>query len=370
MTQTLMRTAAVAALIAAATPIHAAEWDIRLGGYMEQFIGYVNNDTVPTQDYSGVHSLSDQEFYVRPQITLDNGIRISVRMDFEGANNGGVDEPRMIISGSFGSLTLGEDDDAAADTMKSAVEVDTLGINSGSEVDFLPGNLLVPQDGASRGADPNIGNDAMGIKYFTPRVFGLQLGASYSRDSNRSGNKALNDTAADGAVSDTISVGATLVDTYGPVGVNLGAGWSTQTIANTAGPDIEPQIWHVGGWVEYEGFSLGGSFAQIMENGAANEGQSYILGVAYETGPWGVSFTYLHGENGNDTNAALFGDDEVDEYKLAIAYDLARGVKLQAFGIYVNEDDASSNATFSDATGAGVGDLTSWIIGTGIRADF
>jgi predicted porin len=103
--------------------------------------------------------------------------------------------------------------------------------------------------------------------------------------------------------------------------------------------------------------------------------------VSYETGPWGFSFTYQHGqnqgnpeggsdasidENGVITNAVLAtpesGDEESDQYLIGISYDLATGVNLGGYGAYVDFDDAKAGTANHSVDG--------FIIGTGVKIKF
>ena len=80
----------------------------------------------------------------------------------------------------------------------------------------------------------------------------------------------------------------------------------------------------------------------------------YEAGVAYETGPWGVSFSYIRGEN-EVANA------DIDKFMLGLNYNLATGVKLGAYGVY-EESDSSDPSNESNGDG--------FIIGTGIKVSF
>jgi hypothetical protein len=112
-----MKTALLAAtsltFIAGGTA-QAEEWDIRFGGYYNAMVAYASNDAATgngVDDTNGLGLSHNTEFFFQPTITLDNGIKISARMDFEADNDGiGVDEPELRISGSFGSLILGSMD--------------------------------------------------------------------------------------------------------------------------------------------------------------------------------------------------------------------------------------------------------------------
>ena len=239
MKKVLLGTSALALAAAYTSSANAAEWDIKLGGYMEQHIAYTDFDAAPGTDFTGVHQASDQEFYVRPEITLDNGIKIQARMDFEGAANGGVDEPHLRISGSFGSLRIGEDDLASADTIFTAPDVTFLGINSGSQVAFQPGEGIFGTDNntMTRTTLPAVEADPAGITYFTPRFFGIQIGASYARDDFGSENDDLidlnDDAATDNQLGNIVAVGGTYVNSFGDFDVAVGGGWSRGEVAGS-----------------------------------------------------------------------------------------------------------------------------------------
>ncbi len=105
------------------------------------------------------------------------------------------------------------------------------------------------------------------------------------------------------------------------------------------------------------------------------------MGISYETGPWGFSVTYFHGENvGNGdgtkdftldadtgdidgpTFVAETGDEEIDQILIGLKYKLAKGVVFNAYGAYVNFEDADGGITKED--------VEAFVIGTAIRLDF
>ena len=67
---------------------------------------------------------------------------------------------------------------------------------------------------------------------------------------------------------------------------------------------------------------------------SSNEGESFSIGVAYETGPWGVSATYFNGEEeGLIANA---GDEDNEFYAVAASYTLGPGIRTSV--TYLNLD--------------------------------
>ncbi|MEM6621153.1 MAG: porin, partial [Pseudomonadota bacterium] len=84
MKKILLGSSAMALAAAAATPASAAEWDVRVGGYMVQHVVYGSSDTPAGVDFDGVDVQSDTEIFFLPSITLDNGIKIGANIQLEG----------------------------------------------------------------------------------------------------------------------------------------------------------------------------------------------------------------------------------------------------------------------------------------------
>ena len=390
MKKLLLSTSAIALAGAIATPASAAEWEVRLGGYMEQHIGYasIDDDAAGSSDgLDGVDTSSDSEVYFLPSITLDNGLKFGAVTQLEGRSSTSTDEVFAYITGSFGSLQIGDDDNAANTMGYSAPDVSMVGINSGSDTDWLAFGAL----GGTTTTFVHAGTfDDAGIRYFTPRLAGFALGVSYARDGNQSDSDGQVDTDADGVLHDIFGIGANYVNTFGDVSIALSGGYvagsrngvsaasgffvdgtdsgedaglhsydCTDTLGSTdvvvkectaQASGKNPEAWSAGLVFGFGGISVGGSYADF--NSAVNGGMEvYDLGVSYSTGPWGFSITYLHAE--------IDSNDEVDKFMLATTYSVATGVKVGAFGTYQD----------LDAGGSG-DDIDGFIIGTSVRLDY
>ncbi|MEM7744347.1 MAG: porin [Pseudomonadota bacterium] len=384
MKKVLLGTSAIALAGAFAAPASAAEWDVRVGGYMEQFVVYGDSDidgAAAGTDVDGVDVKSDTEIFFLPSITLDNGLKIGANVQLEGNTSGDqIDESFLFITGSFGRVQLGSENSAGYTMTYSAPDVTFYGVNSGSITNAVPFSGAV--GGVAVGGDVFRGtlgstfienernNDAQRITYFTPRFAGFQLGLSYARDGNQDSNGQVDTNAApNNIVSDIIDIGANYVNSFGGFDVAVSGRWgiASDDRAPVAGTDIgdNPQIWGAGINLGFAGVTIGGSFAE--QNNADNEdGRSFDAGISYETGPWGFSFTYFNGENVDEENAAIGGDESMQAFLLGMNYKLAKGVSLGAFGAYVDfEED------FGDG-GAGTAgnDVDGFIIGTGIKVSF
>jgi len=446
MKKVLLGTSAIALASAVAGPASAAEFDRKWGGIGESWLGYGSTDdpaglapataaaTRAGIDIDGVDAKWDGEIIFDPSITLDNGLKIGTNIQLEGrassAGGGGtgdvIDEAYIYIRGSFGEINIGDENSAGYKMSYAAPDVSFLGINSPSSTIFVPYSGAL--NGVSIGADLFRGtlgttflenernNDAGRITYYTPRFAGFQLGFSYARDSTQNTNGMINTAGA--TAKDIFDVGANYVNSFGDFDVAVSGRWGIATddrsaaaartaygaslvaagvpaaaaAAIAARPDVaadigsNPEIWGAGINLGYAGFTIGGSFSEQNKAGS-QDGISYDAGVSYRTGPWGFSFTYLHGENVNNEN--MFGDgvgraarpgalattfvggvdEEVDNFIAAVDYDLAKGVDLNLVGGYTDFDEDQSDPA---GVGAGTGgnDLDGFYVATGIRLRF
>ena len=366
MKKVLLSTTALALAGAMMQPANAAEWNVRVGGYMEQYVGYADVDIdFISGDFNGIDSKQDAEIHFVPSITLDNGLKFGANIQLE-CNTGGdqIDESYMFIKGSFGEILLGSENSAGYKMGYVAPDVTFLNVNSGSLTFFIPfsgtvGGVSVGDDVFRRTlgttALENEGNnDSQRITYFTPRFAGLQVGVSYARDGLQDTNVQIDE---DSALANIFDVGANYVQTFGDFNIAVSGRYGTATA-----PGPNPDIWSAGINLGFGGFLVGGSYAEQNDAGTEN-GEAWDLGVSYTTGPWGVSFTYMHGENVDDENP--FADEELDQFLLGASYTIAKGVVFNAYGAYVEFDEE-----VSDGGGGSGDDVEAWVIGTAIKLSF
>ena len=187
MRKTLLATTALACAGAlAAGPASAADMPkkltVGLGGYMQQWIGMSSLDGAA--DDGGVSQYSDSEFYVRGSLEADNGLTFSVKFELEGNTHPDViDESQATVSGSFGQIVLGSEDDPAA-LMHYSVQDVGVGLACG-DPSFINGVTSCARSGAKGLGTAGwiLAGDSHKIGYYTPRMEGVQLGLSYSPES-------------------------------------------------------------------------------------------------------------------------------------------------------------------------------------------
>jgi len=396
-----MKTALLAAtsltFIAGGTA-QAEEWDIRFGGYYNAMVAYASNDAATgngVDDTNGLGLSHNTEFFFQPTITLDNGIKISARMDFEADNDGiGVDEPELRISGSFGSLILGSMQDAdhgplvysapnaAIISLYDADEPTYIRWNPGSNGLSFRNNMaelaydIVPvqgdQSGVSR-ANPfgfdssvisttNPANDGLTegrrITYFTPRFAGFQLGVSYANSDQPRAGCSTN-------TCHVFDIGANYVGSFAGVDVSLGASYS---VADTNDPAADPTLFRTSGEITLQNYSFGASFAE--QNGSSGggeyDGQSFGLGASYATGPWTFGIDYFHGEM-NDYRHIGFGPRaELSSAFVSVSYRADERTDLSVFLGHVSYREDVGDGGF----GTPGDNIDGFVIGTGIGLSF
>ena len=361
MKKILLGTSALALAGAFASPAASAEWSMRVGGYMEQFIAYADSDANFTGDFDGIDSKQDAEIWFLPSITLDNGIKIGANIQLEALTGGDqIDEAQMIITGSFGRVILGSENSAGYKMTYAAPDVTWFNVNSGSSTSFIPWSGGGAGSDVFRGTlgttylENSRNNDAQRFSYFTPRFSGLQIGVSYARDGLQDTNAQVDDDIDNGSFpTDIFDVGVNYVNSFGDFNVAVSGRWGTAN--DHSGADAT--IWSSGLNLGFGGFTVGGSYAEQNHNShRRRNGFAWDLGASYTTGPWGVSFTYMHGNNQDNDG---LGDEEVDQFLIGLSYDLAKGVNIGAYGLFLDfdEDDNTNN-------------VDGFVIGTGVKIKF
>ena len=339
---------AAAGVVAGVAAPAQAQIELGLGGYMIQYLGYANSDTnvgSSSDAFNGFDVKSNSEVWFTGTTTLDNGLKFGVNVQLEGNSNAAdqIDESFLFVEGSFGRFNIGSENSAGYLMTYAAPNVG-VGVNS---TGVLTGFL--PQGGGFAGAgffraplgstyvELDRANDSEKLTYFTPRFSGFQFGASYLPDPNQDSNAQVDETTV--SYRDGFSLGANFVESFNGFDVAVSGRYDWADDESAAGSD--PSLWSAGINLGYAGFTIGGSYANTDDMGA-NTGRGFDVGVSYETGPWGVSFTYFNGEA--DASAAA-GDTEYQAYEGAASYALGPGVTAVGSVSYQNLDaDTGSDA--------------------------
>jgi len=379
MKKILFGTSALLAASALATVAQASEpVKLKLGGYMEYYMVGASQDS----DYkkgTAVNNFDVQgesEIWFVGSTTLDNGMKISVQVELEAgsdsdaASGDKIDESYMTLEGKYGKVIIGSEDNAAY-LMRAAApnaaytEVDDVAI---------PRYLMRPTGVVDNITDLGFDGDANKLSYFTPKFYGVQLGASYAASNNTGGD----DTTPTGGKNSESIIKATDFDeswaftmsydnTFGPVGVLATAGY-TMADLNTVGAngDNKEHDFAFGLNLTYQGFTLGGAYRRVLQpfSYAATDnvsGYAWDAGLMYGEGPYAVSLNYR--KSSAEGNANNPGKDTIDTYAVGAKYTLGAGVDLFGQIAYADYQDGDSTTASNSNEGA-VGGVV------GIHLDF
>ena len=237
MRKTLLATTALAAAGAfAAGPVLAADMmSLGVGGYMEQWFGMssvdaTDKDGKATGVEGGVAQQSDSEIHFKGKLESDNGLTFSVKVELEGNTHGSqIDESQVTVSGSFGAITLGAEDGASVLTHHGVRDAG-ISITCGDMANWING-LKGCGPGGFGTAGHGLG-DKNNITYFSPRMAGVQFGATYIPNVGQEAQTAdlhNNDT-------DAFSVGGNYKGDMGGASVVVSAGYyqRSQTMDDVA----------------------------------------------------------------------------------------------------------------------------------------
>ncbi|WP_431856789.1 porin [Azospirillum sp.] len=365
--------AAVALAMGSGAANAQAKFEVKVGGDAFFEWGWVDQDLD-----SGLRSTEARNrfrFNLIPSAKADNGLeygaRIRVRADQTATGNAGrntgYDKAYIFAQGGFGQVRLGLDATTNDDTIVSrpidylpfGLFDQALGFMGGGQTGgitgpFVGANITGGQLGSIYGqsmAWPTFGDASTRVKYFSPRLAGFQLGASYTPrndDSGNSINRSKFTTAATAASAvnpsfqDLWEANVNYDNTFGAVKLKAQASYYGGSASDVAGASFKNlNAWQAGAQVGFAGFTVGGSVtdfgkAGLNKSSAAafrfqDKATVYQLGAQYTAGPIVVGGGWMRGQDSGST--AIAGKRKLDVYEIGAAYTVAPG-----FGVGIRYD--------------------------------
>jgi hypothetical protein len=349
------------ALVAAGlvTSANAADKiSLSLGGYMNQEIGIADNKAGETN----VNLVSNAEVAFGGKTTLDNGITIGVDVQLEANSQAGdvIDESYAYIQGGWGKVILGTENGVGDLITTHAPAVGPNGID-GSNATFWVSNAS--SNNAPTSIDASASGDNEKMTYISPKLFDmLQAGVSYTPSTDAEDGKGVSATTSMHHVYEA----TVLFDTdVAGVGVRASSSYLHGSVQGTTGS--REQI-SAGLSMKFAGFTVGGGYGRNKQKAnaaaAANgDGWSYNLGIAYATGPYGVSLGYHYGEA--EGNTGDNGSNEsVMHTELGFKYNVSSGVDFKSGISYTKfEEDVEETAGAQPGAPEYESDGWTWING-------
>jgi predicted porin len=332
MKKSLLATTALAALgaVAVASPA-SAKFDVTVKGYMEQWFGYSDNKESVNADSDVFDQISDAEFFIGFKQKLDNGLEFGGEIQVEGQQPGGApDEQYIFVNGSFGRFEMGTDNGAAY-RMHYGVKSNGIGVDEGDVATWIAG--LDTQLRATN-LTTSMENDENKLTYFSPRINGFQIGASFipemdvnGRTPNTAGGEAdaIRDSAWQAAGNYVTSVADMSVKAS--VGYYEGGGGvAGNDTGLTAGLNLG-----------FGGFTASFAYGEHEDDTNTEDLNIFGFGLAYKAGPAGVSIGYVRGEDSDD-------NDKQDAFEVGASYKVGPGITAKSSIYYGERKTAGADA--------------------------
>lgn len=348
MKKILLGTSAIVALGAISTEAFAADKiSLGLGGFHRQYVTLENSDATPKPLKIGQRQ--NNEIYVNGSTTLDNGINVGVRTEFEAASeNTGNNTDRVFItvgSDAMGTVRLGG---AAHMIDDYAVRAPMVGpADWGDAGDWMSWNGTADAN-STAGDIADFGDNTIKMGYHTPSFSGVTAYASYSVDDGNAVNNAGGGVSR-ATTHDSASLGAAFEGEMGGASVAADVGYYTIN----GGFDATS----VGVNIGMSGFTVGGRYQNVDGEVVATsvDGDQWEIGASYETGPYAIAAAYMNSDAKGVVATA--GKDEWTSWQLGASYDLGAGVGLVAQYMntkYDNEGAAAAGNSSASAVIAGI----------------
>jgi hypothetical protein len=390
MKKLLLASTALLGFVAAATPA-AAELNLDLGGHFRGYGVFNDNDEVGAAD--SLHSFDfrrDTEVHFTGEATSDNGLTVGAH--YEGFVGGDIatDEAYAYFSGNWGRVNFGSEDGAAyllqvaapsADSNVDGLRIAIQNVNAtGADVATLGalpgagytgvftdryssnvagnGSFLLDYDHADF-------QDTERLTYLSPKYMGFQAGLSYAPEA---GQKIIGNGLAQAAQDDDVNnfenlweAGLRWDGEFEGFGISTGAGYShasaeNDTAAATAVGDVGDDLdtWNVGLNVVFQGFSVGGAWLSSdtgVDDGTAAgadlESDTWVIGAAWDNGPYHVGVSYLDQEVESGASTV-----DADKATIGAGYTYGPGMSFRgavAFGS-VDENITPTDEDFTQVT--------------------
>ncbi len=321
---------------------NASNIKLSVGGYANWYTGYVdansNMDDATHKRYNHVPVVGDVEIDFTGETVLQNGLKIGAVIELSAVSPDSKyskeDQSYIYVDGSFGRFVAGKMDTISKQFHKASKDVGLLGIQ-GSDVGMLVPTVRHSMEDIS--TDIRHADDDATLAYISPKFAGFTVAASYSNlDTDATHNMEGNDVAYAATVAYN--------NTFGKV--SLDADLSYARFDKYPVADI--------GWREYAvatgvrvgvaGFTVGGGYK--FENGRdkLEDIQTFDAGVAYETGPYGVSLSYI-----NENIKNNMGDMKTQMMLASFAYNVTEGVDTFVSFAYVDQKGFAKDAFDQDA---------------------
>jgi predicted porin len=349
MKKSLLATTALAALGVAtvAAPASAEGFEVKLGGFMEQWFGYTDTQNSVSSNADAVAEHSDVEIHISGKNTLDNGLTFGFMIEMEGESTSteNADEQYMTVEGSFGKIIMGSENTAPG-LMHYGAKNNGVGTEEGD------GNSVWGYGTIGNLSNSNVHNvlhnDDNSITFIAPRINGVQIGASFvpEHDNNDDKVPASAERQTNSKRDNGFGIAANYETSVSDMSFKISLAYSDAgDDKSTVGDDT---AFSSGVQLGFGGFTYSLAYGERKNDTAtAYNNNVLVTSIAYNAGPMGISLLYANGE---DTT----GNDKQDQIELGANYAIGPGVTAKGSVYSWKTKDSGSTVANGTAVVGGI----------------
>jgi len=352
----LLGSTALAGLLVAISPASAGtvgsgdNMTVTLGGEYRFNIALLDQDVSAGFGRGFAFKGDEAEVKISASNTADNGIKYGVTMELQALTDDteNADEVFAFVDGDFGRIEMGDQDDV---TDRMHLEGDSVLVGRAGPDGDVADFFQFGSGGAIDATGNDETSDATKISYFSPRFAGFQVGVSHTPDDGSNG-ASFGETDNDGNYEKVWGLGANFAEDFGDLSVGISATYEVGDSEDSSGAETEGDLEtiSVGGTLEYGGFAFGIGYVDFAEKGQSqsnialgeDSGRYWNAGIAYRSGPWGVSASYFASEKSQPLGSG--GDTTVDIISLDGEYKVAPGWTTAGSVNFVEADNINATA--------------------------
>lgn len=360
MKKLLLSSAALCGLAMVATPA-AAQISLDVGGHFKGYAAYVDQDE-DNGDVNDFDFIRNTEVHLTGETTLNTGLTVGFHTEAEvdAGDSFAVDESYIYMSGSWGRVNVGDEDGASyllqvaapsADSNIDGIRQFVNPVNLGA-LD-VTGNLsanaaILGQNSGGIDYDADASGKSTKLTYLSPIVSGLQIGASYSPDTDAANENGIGLDDVAGAIGQTYEIAGRYEGNFNNVGLIVGAGYSFGDEEVSSAITDDREVFNVGVDLDIGPFGVGVVYTE--DNGAvdganADDEETLVVGVDYTTGPFKLGASYF-----TQDNSFAVADLDTERYSGGVTYSYGPGMSFRGSVGYVEHDNVGAAGSDVDAT--------------------
>jgi len=322
------------------TPALAQESPIKLGigGKLRHFFWAADQDETAAERLNTFGMSTDAEFYLKGEVTLDSGLRVTAVMEQEAESRSdrNADEAYIDFRDTWGRIRIGE-----KEGWNSSFIGDPIPEAFGTTDERVIGEMAIRSRNGVTITDAmtfkRFASDSLGLMYQTPEVNGFQGGVAY--------HPTVGDTEgtfdAATARNNAIDVSGRWQGNLGEARVRVGGGYFNVDNRKSAPFNDGIEAFNINTTVQVGAITVGGTYMDVNPANSLDE-ENYNVGILWKGYPWSVSADYYVGVRDATVNPNVREKSEI--IRAQVAYKVGPGIDVGLIGFITDQRTGQATA--------------------------